>query len=84
MKYQTLVERIIPMMGDKELNCRQLELLYNSKYRNSVNSRQVTNILGSSKKFEKVGFDYVQVAFSKYKRKVIVWKVKPQYLEVNE
>jgi hypothetical protein len=84
MKYQTLVERIIPMMGDKELNCRQLELLYNSKYRNSVNSRQVTNILGSSKKFEKVGFDHVQVAFSKYKRKVIVWKVKPQFLEVKE
>jgi len=84
MKYQTLVERIIPMMGDKELNCRQLELLYNSKYRNSVNSRQVTNILGSSKKFDKVGFDYVQVAFSKYKRKVIVWKVKPQFLEVKE
>lgn len=84
MKYQTLVERIIPMMGDKELNCRQLELLYNSKYRNSVNSRQVTNILCSSKKFDKVGFDYVQVAFSKYKRKVIVWKVKPQFLEVKE
>lgn len=84
MKYQTLVERIIPMMGDKELNCRQLELLYNSKYRNSVNSRQVTNILGSSKKFDKVGFDYVQVAFSKYKRKVIIWKVKPQFLEVNK
>jgi hypothetical protein len=84
MKYQTLVERIIPMMGDKELNCRELELLYNSKYRNSVNSRQVTNILNSSKKFDKVGFDYVQVAFSKYKRKVIVWKVKPQFLEVNE
>jgi hypothetical protein len=81
MKYSTLVDRLIPMMGKREMNCRQLELLYNKKYRNSVNSRQVSNILGSSKKFEKVGFDYVQVAFSKYKRKVIIWKVKTEFQE---